>query len=433
VGTGLNQGDLFAERYRILRCIASGGMGSVYEVIHLETERRRALKTMAPELADSADLRERFQREARITANVASEFIVEVFDAGVDAQSGMLFLVMELLDGEDLAKRVHRVGRVSAVEVVTWLSQVASALDKTHAAGIVHRDLKPENLFVTQRDDGSVRMKILDFGISKVVSTAGAGVNATTNLGSPLYMAPEQITSAPLSGATDLFALGLIAYTLLVGEAYWQHEAEQAGGLLAFAMKAGRGPRESAVARARSKGVTLPSGFDAWFRRATANEPDRRFQSARALVAALAETLAVPYSQADLATTPWSAATTVPRSTRRRGWVTAFATGAALGLALFAAYHLVASARQANVSHASSGEPVAEQAFPAVPTAQEPLSSPPQSRAIQPPTALVSPTASVSAIPVVVAAPSSAPPPPPRARVHAAPASSPPQPKYTRD
>src|SRR4051812_45324189 len=150
---GLQNGTIFAGRYRVIRCIAAGGMGAVYEVLHLETERRRALKVMLPQMLQSAELRDRFKREAKVAAKVDSEFIVDVFDAGIDDMTQMPFLVMELLKGEELGKRLERQGRFSIDEVVTYLQQTALALDKTHKASIVHRDLKPENLFLTQRED----------------------------------------------------------------------------------------------------------------------------------------------------------------------------------------------------------------------------------------------------------------------------------------
>src|SRR5580704_5559526 len=108
MGSGLAVGTLFASRYRVVRRIATGGMGAVYEVIHLETERRRALKVMLPHILESEELRERFQREAKVAAHVESEFIVDVFDAGFDEETQMPFLVMELLRGEELSKRVKR-------------------------------------------------------------------------------------------------------------------------------------------------------------------------------------------------------------------------------------------------------------------------------------------------------------------------------------
>src|ERR1700730_2139947 len=136
----LQQNYIFANRYRIERIIASGGMGSVYEVVHLETERRRALKVMHPHIVQSPELRDRFKREAKVAAQIDSEFIVDVFDAGVDEATQMPFLVMELLKGEELGRRLERVGRFSPPEAVTYLWQTALALDKTHKASIVHRD-----------------------------------------------------------------------------------------------------------------------------------------------------------------------------------------------------------------------------------------------------------------------------------------------------
>jgi serine/threonine-protein kinase len=289
----LTEGQLFAGRYRVARCIAAGGMGAVYEVVHLETERPRALKVMLPELVQSADLRDRFKREARVAANVRSEFIVDVFDAGIDDATGMPFLVMELLEGEELAHRLHRGGPLAPREVVAYLRQAAVALDKTHAARIIHRDLKPENLFLTARDDGSPRVKILDFGIAKVVSEAGTRANATRSLGTPLYMAPEQFAGLAVSAATDIYSLGMIAYTLLVGEPYWQEESEQTENVFAFASRATAGPQESATARAARRGRSLCPAFDAWFARATHPDPAQRFARASEAVSELGRALGV--------------------------------------------------------------------------------------------------------------------------------------------
>src|SRR6185503_6920383 len=115
------------------------------------------------------DMRARFRLEASVASQIESEHIVQVFDAGVDDETGLPFLVMELLRGESLGAALERRGRFAGDEVVTLLNQASLALDRTHAAGIIHRDLKPENLFVTARDDGTPRLKVLDFGIAKVV------------------------------------------------------------------------------------------------------------------------------------------------------------------------------------------------------------------------------------------------------------------------
>jgi serine/threonine protein kinase len=293
----LKEGDTFADRYRILRRIASGGMGDVFEAIHIETDRKCALKIMLPHMFTSERLRQRFRQEARIVANIDSEFIVTVFDAGIDEATDMPFLVMELLRGEELKQRLHRLGPFSPADVVTYLYQTALALAKTHKASIIHRDLKPDNLFLTEREDGSPRIKVLDFGIAKIL--AGDGTQSDTThemMGTPHYMAPEQFRVDPgISSAADIYSLGMIAYTLLVGAPYWKEEiAASSNVLVFFAAYAMHGPNEPATVRARRFGVPLPPAFDAWFSRATAVFPEDRYPSALTAVRALADSLGVP-------------------------------------------------------------------------------------------------------------------------------------------
>ncbi len=163
-------------------------MGAIYEVIHIETQRRRALKIMLPHVLRSVELRERFKREARVAAEVESEFIVDVFDAGVDDTTQMPFLVMELLRGEELGKRLKRVGRLPSGEALAYLYQTALALDKTHRASIVHRDLKPENIFLMEREDGPPRVKVLDFGVAKLLAEGATSGGSTEVVGTPTYM-----------------------------------------------------------------------------------------------------------------------------------------------------------------------------------------------------------------------------------------------------
>lgn len=291
----LAKGTVFARRYRVIRLIAAGAMGAVHEVVHLETERHRALKVMHAHLFQSEGMRERFKQEARIAARVESEHIVDVSDAGVDEATGMPFLVMELLHGEELGERLKRAGRLPPAEAVTYLYQTALALERTHAASIVHRDLKPANIFLSKREDGSVRVKILDFGIAKLVAESTTGAGATSNLGTPMYMPPEQFHGGTrLTAASDIFALGMMAYELLVGSPYWNPEASSADGVFAFAMVAMRGPQEPPVQRARSQGVVLPPGFDAWFARVTAIDPAARLRGAMEAVQALGEVVGVP-------------------------------------------------------------------------------------------------------------------------------------------
>ncbi len=287
----LTEGALFAGRYRLIRRIAVGGMGVVYEAVHAETERRRALKVMHAHLFQSDEMCDRFKREARIAAHVESEHIVDVSDAGVDEITKMPFMVMELLRGEDLRERLKRLGRRPQAEVVMHLRQMASALDKTHASGIIHRDLKPQNLFLTHREDGTPRLKILDFGIAKVVRDGVTAAEATQGFGTPTYMAPEQFRFTRLTPAVDIYALGMLAYTLLVGRAYWSKEAKASPDVLALSLAVMQGPREPATARAAMVGVTLSPRFDPWFAKVTAFHPAYRFQTATEAVDMLVDAL----------------------------------------------------------------------------------------------------------------------------------------------
>ncbi|MBM4359126.1 MAG: protein kinase [Deltaproteobacteria bacterium] len=283
---------VFGERYRIVRSIRTGGMGAVYEAIHGETGRRVALKVMLPSLVSDPTLRARFKLEATVAASVESEHIVDVLDAGIDTTSGAPFLVMELLRGDDISSIVKKQGAFPPKEAVELLWQAALALDKTHANGIVHRDLKPDNLFLTERDDGTPRLKILDFGIAKVMAQNPAGGQQTATVGTPLYMAPEQINGDPIEPACDLYSLGHIAYSMLVGRSYWSEEW-LGGPIYPLLLKVLKGANEPASARADRCGHALPPPFDAWFARATAPTAAQRFASASEMVAALAESLGV--------------------------------------------------------------------------------------------------------------------------------------------
>jgi serine/threonine-protein kinase len=288
----LAENALFAGRYRIVRRLAAGGMGEVYEAVHVETDRPCALKIMLPGLAESPALRERFRLEARAAARIESEHVVGVLDAGMDEASGSPFLVMELLRGEDLSRRMKRSGHLSPAEAASAIGQAARGIEALHRAGIVHRDLKPSNLFVMERAEGPPRIVVLDLGVAKRMAESAAAGN-TAAVGTPFYMAPEQLRSGKVSAATDIYALGMVAYTLLVGREYWAAEAKGAESSLAFALQTLDGPKEPATARAASAGVTLPEAFDAWFVRATATDPARRFERAIEAAEALGAALGV--------------------------------------------------------------------------------------------------------------------------------------------
>ncbi|KYF66373.1 serine/threonine-protein kinase [Sorangium cellulosum] len=300
----LHPGAIFCGRYEVVRCIKAGAMGAVYEVLDTVTHSRRALKVMLPGIVDDPDLRVRFAQEAKITGGVESDHIARVSDAGIDVSSRTPFLVMDLLRGEELGSMLRRRGPLPPAEAVTYLFQVALALEKTHAAGIVHRDLKPENLFVTSRDDGTPCVKILDFGIAKVAAQSSQA-KGTVPIGTPLYMSPEQIRGdGDIGPRADLYALGHIAHAILSGEAYWTAEMKAAPSIFPALSKIVAGPLEPPSVRAAWRGVILPPAFDAWFLRATALRPEHRFEGARAAIGALAEALGLSSPRASLPSHP---------------------------------------------------------------------------------------------------------------------------------
>jgi serine/threonine protein kinase len=286
-------GAVLASRYRVVRHLGEGGMGSVLLVQHVATDEHFALKVLHPSIVRDASNLERFRREARTPARIDSDHVARVTDADVAPElGGRPFLVMEYLRGEDLEHAVERRGPLPPAEVVLYLRQTARALDKAHAIGIVHRDLKPENLFLTQREDGSPLIKLLDFGIAKLTGASkdlGGEASKTSTgqiFGTPLYMAPEQVKaeSDRISARTDVWALGLIAHKLLTGEDFWQ--ANTITHLIAqIAYEPMKPPS--------SRGGTLGSDYDAWLLKCCAKEPDDRFASAGAAVSALANVLSV--------------------------------------------------------------------------------------------------------------------------------------------
>src|SRR5262249_18126493 len=145
-----------------------------------------------------------------------------------------------------------------------------------------------------ERDDGELRVKVLDFGIAKLVAGAASLGHMTGSVGTPLYMAPEQFLAGhQVSPATDIYALGMLGYALFVGVEYWEEDLAREGNVFAFAAIAARGPEELASERAARQGVTVPCGFDAWFARATALHPEHRFDSATETIAELASVLGV--------------------------------------------------------------------------------------------------------------------------------------------
>jgi serine/threonine protein kinase len=284
----VREGTVINKRYRIEKMIGRGGMGTVYAVRHTNTEERLALKLLHPALAENEDTVARFRTEARAPVRIESEHVVRVIDADVSAELGNVpFMVMELLTGHDLRMELKRRGALPAGEVVLYLSQVALALDKAHAKGIVHRDLKPANMYVLRREDGSPLVKVLDFGIAKLTDDAAQELTVAGQVfGTPWYMAPEQARGdlGKVGPATDLWALGLIAFQLLTGMNYWT-----ADGMAALVGQICYEPMSAPTQRAPHLGPL----FDMWFARACHREPAQRFTSAKVQMSELAQALGV--------------------------------------------------------------------------------------------------------------------------------------------
>lgn len=275
---------LVGGKYRPLRLIGQGGMGLVYEVVHENTGEHLALKLLVARSRLAPELVERFRREARATTSVKSDHVVRVTDADVAPElDGAPFLVMELLEGQNLEELCLE-RQPSPDECVHWLRQVGRALDKAHHQRIVHRDLKPENLFLAERVELPPIVKVLDFGIAKTVGEGGAGTGSGQILGTPRYMAPEQVGhgTGEISAASDRYALGLVAFRLLSGRHYFDD-----GDLMKLLVAVGRGATLAPSALGCAKGPL----FDAWFARACAFDAGQRFDSCFEQIEALAEAL----------------------------------------------------------------------------------------------------------------------------------------------
>jgi len=217
-------GQVLAGKYRVERVLGKGGMGVVVAAEHMDLNERVALKLMLPDALESDEAMARFLREARAAVKIKGEHVARVLDVG-KLETGEPYIVMECLEGTDLGALLDKKGPLPIKEAVEYLLQACEALAEAHALGIIHRDLKPANLFLARRPDGSALVKILDFGISKIMprrtSQDPVDVSITNTrqiLGTPLYMAPEQLDSSRNADMTsDIWSLGAILYELLTG------------------------------------------------------------------------------------------------------------------------------------------------------------------------------------------------------------------------
>ena len=270
----MKAGTLLAGKYRLMSLLGRGGMGEVWRAERLGWHAQVAIKLLHGPATQDAQALDRFQRESRLVAGLRSIHVVQVLDDGVDDTSGAPFMVMELLEGETLAERLLRVQRLRPEVVAQVISQIGRALGRAHDAGLIHRDLKPDNILIVRNDDEEI-LKVLDFGIAKWLAApqwSPARTLAGEVLGTPVYMSPEHFgSSAGIDHRADLWSLGVIAFECMTGSRPFQGDTLMS---LAFKVCAGTPPMPSSKAE-------VPEGFDAWFARAVAKEPEQRFPSAR--------------------------------------------------------------------------------------------------------------------------------------------------------
>jgi serine/threonine-protein kinase len=280
-------GDVIAGKYRITSVIGEGGMGTVFAAHHEMLDVAVAVKVLSAGLVQTSGAVDRFTREARAVARLRSEHVAHVMDVGT-LDGGQPYIVMELLQGEDLRQRLEREGQLPVQQAVDYVMQALDAVAHAHAAGIIHRDLKPENLFVTITPDGREIVKVLDFGIAKLTQATQPAESGRWRaltaehaaLGSPHYMAPEQVRdSRQIDQRADVWALGVILYELVTGRDAFP--GTSSGEIFASILKVAPAPIEALRPDA-------PWELDAVVSSCLARDPDERFANVAELARALA-------------------------------------------------------------------------------------------------------------------------------------------------
>jgi serine/threonine-protein kinase len=272
----LPAGTLFGS-YRVERLLGAGAMGAVYRATHTRLHKLVVLKVLHPGLSRSPAVRARFEREGRAAAAIRHPHVVDVTDVG--EHEGLAYLVLEHLEGETLEDLLAREGALAPPRAIDLMLPVIAAVDAAHAAGVVHRDLKPANLFIARTPAGEAHPKVLDFGISRVVSEETRQTATAALLGTPAYMAPEQIESTRDADArSDQYALSVVLYECLTGRRAFDGET-----VYAILKRVGDG----AFAPPRAVCPGLSPALEAIVLRAMSRDPRERFASLRDFSAAL--------------------------------------------------------------------------------------------------------------------------------------------------
>jgi serine/threonine-protein kinase len=276
----IREGEMLAGKYRVERVLGSGGMGVVVAAVHVQLEQRVAIKFVRDEALGNTDAVQRFLREARAAVKLKSEHAAKVLDVGT-LESGAPYMVMEYLEGSDLGAVLADHGTLTVQAAAEWIVQACEAIAEAHAMGIVHRDIKPQNLFLAKSVGGQAQIKVLDFGVSKSLTSSGAGALTQTRamLGSPLYMSPEQMRSSrDVDARADVWALGVVLYELLTKR--WPFEAESMPELCLKVV----GDAPIAITSIRGD---IPKAMVDVIMRCLEKDPARRYANAAELASAL--------------------------------------------------------------------------------------------------------------------------------------------------
>lgn len=274
-------GDLLSGRFRIIRFIARGGMGELYEADDLELHERVALKTMRPETAADEDANRRFRREVHLARQVTHPNICRIFDLFQHQPPGgepaVVFVTMELVAGETLSGRLSREGRISPEAALPLVAQMAAALAAAHQMGIVHRDFKSSNVMLLNSKSPAEppRVVITDFGIAYRAGDATAFATRSAGmelLGTPDFMAPEQLQGGEVTAATDIYALGIVMHEMVTGQRPFVADTP-----FASAYRRLHEPPPSA----RAVAPELPLAWDSTITRCLARNPHDRFADIR--------------------------------------------------------------------------------------------------------------------------------------------------------
>lgn len=287
-------GTVVGNDYMVVRPLNRGSMGALYVAEQLSTASMRALKILRREYVSDPTLYKRFEREAQVAARIPSEHVAQTIAAGVDGKLDVPWIAMELLEGQNLGDHIEERGPLPKDRVREMLEQLCHALAAAHKLGIVHRDLKPANVFLSEakRVGTKTVVKVLDFGIAKIL--AESVTLQGSQLGTPSWMAPEQTLGDTITPATDVWALGLLAFYMLTGRMFWRSPLQvEPAHHVAVMREILHEPIPIAWARAIELGVAdkIPDGFNEWFAQCVTRKPGERFVTAGGAYAALANTL----------------------------------------------------------------------------------------------------------------------------------------------